>query len=230
MTLSVSMSFALSLTMCNLAGMTGTTPGARRPGRGGDRREATKARLLAAARRLFEHQGYEATSVTEIAGAVGVSHALINAYFNGKPGLLYAILTENNRAQIDRSAEAEATPGDVLDRLARLMAIWAEGDLREPRLTAVMLAYSWQWPAATEADNRAQLDAGFAPARRILARAVAGGELREGADVEALVEVLYAVYLQSLRPAVFDGAAPAECVAKARRLFGVVLDGVRAEG
>lgn len=209
--------------------MTGTTPGARRPGRGGDRREATKARLLAAARRLFERQGYEATSVTEIAGAVGVSHALINAYFNGKPGLLYAILTENNRAQIDRSAEAEAAPGGVLDRLARLLAIWAEGDLREPRLTAVMLAYSWQWPAATEADNRTQLDAGFAPARRILARAVAEGELRAEVDVEGLVEILYAIYLQSLRPALFEAAAPADCVALARRRLALVLDGARPQ-
>jgi AcrR family transcriptional regulator len=201
--------------------------GARRPA-GRARRGATEARLLAAARRLFAERGFDGTSVTEIAREAGVTHALINAYFNGKAGLLYAIVMESNGEQIGRSETAEAAEGDTLDRLTRLVEIWAAGDLADPRLASVMLAYSWQWPPATEAQNRAQLDEAFAPAHRIVARGLADGELRPEIDVAELVEVIHAIYVASLRPAIFAGATVADCVGLARRRLDLVLSGARA--
>ena len=59
-------------------------------------RQETERRLLAAARKLFWDYGYQNTAVTEIAKAAGVTHALINAYFNSKAGLLYALVSETN--------------------------------------------------------------------------------------------------------------------------------------
>lgn len=48
---------------------------------------ATRARLVAAARKAFSEQGFERTTVREIAADAGVNPALINRYFGGKEQL-----------------------------------------------------------------------------------------------------------------------------------------------
>lgn len=206
--------------------MTASTP-ARRPNRKDEKREATRGRLIDAARRLFAERGYDSTSVTEIAEAAGVTHAMINVYFNGKAGLLYEIISESNDDQITRSSEAETLEGGTLERLTRIMAIWAEADLSDPRLAAVIFGYSWQWPAQTEAHNRKQRHAAFEPKRRIIARGIAEGELRTDLDVEELVHVVYAIYLWGVRPAIFEGASRQDCLDTIRGRIELVLSGAR---
>lgn len=49
---------------------------------------ATRAAILEAARRLFADQGFEGTSVREIAAAAGVTERTFYRYFEGKEGLL----------------------------------------------------------------------------------------------------------------------------------------------
>ncbi|CAD7036998.1 TetR/AcrR family transcriptional regulator [Pseudorhizobium endolithicum] len=49
--------------------------------------EATRERLIAAARTMFAKRGYEGTTVREIAGEARVNPALINRYFGGKEKL-----------------------------------------------------------------------------------------------------------------------------------------------
>lgn len=49
--------------------------------------QATRERLVAAARMMFSRQGYEGTTVREIAAEAGVNPALINRYFGGKEQL-----------------------------------------------------------------------------------------------------------------------------------------------
>jgi AcrR family transcriptional regulator len=51
-------------------------------------RAATCAALLAAAQRRFAHEGYDAVSVRDVAGDVGVDAALVFRYFGSKAGLL----------------------------------------------------------------------------------------------------------------------------------------------
>jgi AcrR family transcriptional regulator len=54
-------------------------------------REATRARLLQAARVRFQDQGFEATTVREIAGDAGVDPALVMRYFGSKEDLFAEI-------------------------------------------------------------------------------------------------------------------------------------------
>ncbi len=55
-------------------------------------RSAKQQALIAAARKLFANQGYEATTTREIAAAAGCAEGLIHRYFKGKAGLLSAII------------------------------------------------------------------------------------------------------------------------------------------
>ncbi|EPX87536.1 Bacterial regulatory protein, tetR family [Rubellimicrobium thermophilum DSM 16684] len=49
--------------------------------------QATQDRLIAAARAIFSRNGFERTTVRDIAAEAGVNPALINRYFGGKEGL-----------------------------------------------------------------------------------------------------------------------------------------------
>lgn len=57
-------------------------------------RAATEARILAAARRLFAHDGYDRVSVRAIAAAAGANPALISRYFGSKQQLFGAVIAD----------------------------------------------------------------------------------------------------------------------------------------
>ena len=77
--------------------------------------QKTKARLIDAARSLFEQYGYHNVSVTDIARAAGVSHSMINVHFNAKAGLLYQIIQENNSEQISEAKRLIDLPAHCLN-------------------------------------------------------------------------------------------------------------------
>jgi AcrR family transcriptional regulator len=55
-------------------------------------RAATRRALIAAALKLFASKGYEGTTTREIAACAGCAEGLIHRYFNGKAGLLPALM------------------------------------------------------------------------------------------------------------------------------------------
>jgi AcrR family transcriptional regulator len=55
-------------------------------------RAGKKQALIIAALKLFANRGYEATTTREIAASAGCAEGLIHRYFNGKAGLLPALL------------------------------------------------------------------------------------------------------------------------------------------
>lgn len=65
-------------------------------------KRATREELRTAARQLFAAQGYEATTVREIARAAGVTERTFYRYFDGKE----ALLAEQARSWIDRVEDA----------------------------------------------------------------------------------------------------------------------------
>ena len=199
--------------------------GATKKSRQSDR---TKQRLVAAARKLFEEHGYHRVSVTEIAKAAGVTHGMINAHFNAKAGLLYAMIDESNAEQIEATREAAKPDGTVLERLRRVMEVYASRDLRDRELLAVMQAYFWEWPDETEAHNRAQLAEALKIVATILEDGKASAEIRDDLDTDLAVRTIFAIYTLGLRPAVYDGATVADCVDGIMEQVTLLLEGMRA--
>lgn len=76
-----------------------------------------KAHLLQTAERLFAEQGYEGTTMVEIARAAGVAKGLVYWYFDSKQALFREII-QDVRVQL-RTAQGQALAGveDPLDRL-----------------------------------------------------------------------------------------------------------------
>ena len=82
-----------------------------------ERRAATRAALLSAARPLFAERGYEAVSSEEIVAAAGVTRGALYHHFDGKRGLFAAVFEEVESefvARFDFSGIAEGDPLGVL--------------------------------------------------------------------------------------------------------------------
>lgn len=67
----------------------------------------TRTALLDAARRLFGHQGYDRTTLRDIAELAGVDPALIARYFGGKGGIYVASLDDVEPAPADGRQDAD---------------------------------------------------------------------------------------------------------------------------
>jgi AcrR family transcriptional regulator len=93
-----------------------------------ERRRATQARILRAARELFAERGYDQTTIRAIAAAADTDPALVMRYFGAKAALF---------------AEATAAPGDELaqtpeDVIGSLLTVLTGKLEREPVATLAM--------------------------------------------------------------------------------------------
>ena len=91
---------------------------------GEKRREARRARIVAAARLLFATHGYDATSMQQVAKDAGTSIGNCYFYFRNKEDLLKAVIEEVN-AEIGREIDAAIAQAPIGP--ARLAAAIAAG-------------------------------------------------------------------------------------------------------
>lgn len=98
--------------------MTGAVREPRAPSR---KALVTRQRLIAAAARLFASQGYEQTSVRDLAQALGMTTGAIYRHFRNKAELLAAAVAESIIDQVDRPPGA-AEPQSYRQGAADLMA------------------------------------------------------------------------------------------------------------
>src|SRR5215217_3653281 len=62
-----------------------------------ERRDATRAQLLAAGRRLFAEVGYDDVAAEQIVAEAGVTRGALYHHFDGKPGLFEAVFVDIER-------------------------------------------------------------------------------------------------------------------------------------
>ena len=81
----------------------------------------TAEQILGAARAAFAELGYDATSITEIAGRVGVVEATIYRHFPSKRALLHEVIRGFYEPLIASAAAGVAGISDPRDRLRHLV-------------------------------------------------------------------------------------------------------------
>jgi AcrR family transcriptional regulator len=84
---------------------------APRPSRKAEQSEATRAELLAAARRLFTERGYGAVGTEEIVRAAGVTRGALYHHFAGKKDLFRAVYEDVEREVVEVIAAAAESDG-----------------------------------------------------------------------------------------------------------------------
>lgn len=162
-----------------------------------DRREATQASLIAAARDLFAAQGFAGVGAPEIALAAGVTRGAITHHFKDKLGLFDAVVRAEAAAVSDMLSEMPAS-----DMGAAIRAWFVT--MQVPGRARILLI---DGPAALGSAEMARIDAETG-ARELglgLAQMLPG---RDPTQIAALTELLSAGFDRAaLRVA--EGAAPA---------------------
>jgi len=168
------------------------------------RRLAVRERIVATALALFETQGYEATTVTEIARRADIAYGTFFNHFPSKLHLLREISDLALQDLFENVEEVRKQPGSFGEHLVALFESSAErAEEKGPpmrELTGAMMALAF--PETAGQDDR-RIRIAF---RSIVEDGLAEGEVRDDVDLDTLTEVVvgswYSMFLSWVH---FDG-------------------------
>jgi AcrR family transcriptional regulator len=158
------------------------------PSRRERRRHEIRERILDTALGLFETQGYEATTVTEIVRRADIAYGTFFNHFPTKLHLLREISDLALQDLFENVEEVRKQPGSFAEHLVALFESSAgKAEAKGPRmreLTGAMMALAFPETAGQD-DRRIRL-----AFRRVLEDGLAAGEVRDGVDLDTLTEVV----------------------------------------
>ena len=111
------------------------------------RGEATRERVLAAAREVLLERGFAQTSTRAVAERAGVQLSLVHYHFGSKQRLLVDVLEYENEQLLDRQRELYAVPGPLAEKW-RTACAFLDEDLRSGYVRVL-----WELWAAGLADE-----------------------------------------------------------------------------
>lgn len=185
------------------------------------RKLATRERVLAAAKDLFNEIGYEAATVRMIAARAGVATGSVFTTFANKLEILREVMEERLEAlYADLEKITPHLRGSVADRLCSVMAVHYAFEMRRPRLFTAYLAANFEW--ADQSGPEPIITFGRNTRLRsflqdIMDAGVKRGEVRTDADLEVFIEILLSAYGFNYRRAVqnnYDATALIELMDK----------------
>jgi AcrR family transcriptional regulator len=196
-------------------------PSARRT-----QKEATRNRVIAAARELFDTQGYQGTTIREIARQAGVSVGSVFTTFASKGEILSQVMEDRLDglyAELDRVVPN--LRGSTSDRLRSIFAIHFSFEARRTRLflAHIAAAYDWTLPASARpmGRNPRLIDI----IRECVVKGVCEGDVNASIDPQEAVDLLMAAYAWIYRLAALNGADAREMTEAMDRQIGLIASG-----
>jgi TetR/AcrR family transcriptional regulator, cholesterol catabolism regulator len=190
-----------------------------------EQKQASRARVLAAARKLFALHGFHATTVRMIATEAGCAVGGVFTTFKTKEEILFEIAAERYDA-LAQAIMAEADgPGGVRDKMKRGFAAAYRFEFERLDLLMVQIGASWTWSVDFEAKSQARLAKPFAFIGKLLVEARAKGEVRAEADLALLGDLLLGIYLRTWRHAKYRQLDAEAAAALAGRAIDLVFAG-----
>jgi len=181
------------------------------------KRLETRERLYRSALRLFEQQGFDATTVQDITEGADAGKGTFFHHFPTKDHVLVAYWDEFNSRLLDTLETIKKRT--TRSRLLTAMEIFGKAAESEPALGRVLLGRVFTSPALIHADQeneerlRVWLDG-------VLEAGVERGELRADADLESFRHLFIANLSSTFRDYIlFGGDEPAELMSRRTRLL-----------
>jgi AcrR family transcriptional regulator len=190
-------------------------------------KQATRDKVVQAARDLFDEIGYEETTIRMVAERAGVSVGSVFTTFESKVDIFNHILFEKFEllfAELQRISPY--LKGTARDRIASLISIAYGVECGQLDLMISHLAASHGWPRRIEEESAHRHGRLLGLFREALQQGVAAGEIREDVDLDLFVDMLFAVYLRNYRTAYYENLAPEELSALTERQLAVLFQGV----
>ena len=189
-------------------------------------KEATRQRVLGAARELFDTLGYQGTTIREVARHAGVSVGSVFTTFASKGEILSEVM--QNRlaplyAELDRMMPH--VRGSTADRLRSMFAIHFAFEAQHTRvfLSHIAAAYDWTLPpTARPFGHTPRLQEII---RESLALGVEQGDVDPRLDLQEVIDLLMAAYAWTYRLAVTKGADAKTMTAAMDRQIGLIAGG-----
>jgi AcrR family transcriptional regulator len=148
-----------------------------------EQKAQTRARLLAAARKIFARRGYHGASVEDVAEEAGYSTGALYSNFAGKEDLLLALFEDHAATQVRDYNEIFAR-GETLDEEARGGADRWMAYLREQPDYFPLFIEFWSC-AVRDPKLRRRFAPGFGAFRLAMARLIEEGAAERGIELPA---------------------------------------------
>ena len=199
----------------------------RAPTRRALAKQQTRAKVLAAARRLFSEQGYEGATIRDIAAAAGMSTGAVFANFTDKSDLFREIMLTDMVALADSMREAAGHAATAEDALLKIFV--AGYRFYQTQLPLARAAFSVGWSPQDGPALR-----GSAPVQTLhslfneqLTRGVQSGELTADGDSPLRTQMLFDAYLANYDQAIFQGWTIDALQDRSREQIRILLAGAR---
>lgn len=160
-----------------------------------EREEATRQRILKAARQVFVEKGFHRANIDDVVAASGLSVGAIYGYFRNKDelirGSILAAMKEESEAVL---SDAQAASSHA-DRMSRAVQGWWRYAIEAPG-AAVFLAAAWAEAARRPVIRElmaVRYERGLTVTSILLRECVARGELSASVDVDVLARTLGAM-------------------------------------
>ena len=183
----------------------------------------TRARIEAEALKLFARKGVDATSMRDLAAAVGVAEAAIYRYFDNKEAIGRAVFTLHYRDLAGKVSEIASQPRLFPHRLRALVEMFCDLFEREPDIFAFLLIHQHAHLRYVADDPQSNAAAALV---LMMEQAYQNGDILEGDAELAAAMALGAV----VQPAVFKlyGRLPGSLTEHSDALVRAALGAVGA--
>ena len=200
---------------------------AKAPTRRALAKQQTRAKVLAAARRLFSEQGYEGATIRDIASAAGMSTGAVFANFTDKSDLFREIMLIDMIALADAMREAASHGETAEDGLLKLFV--AGYGFYQTQLPLARAAFSVGWSPEDGPALR-----GSSPVQTLLGlitdqltRGASSGEFKEDSQLALRTQMLFDAYLANYDQAIFQGWTIQALQDRSRDQISILLAGLR---
>jgi AcrR family transcriptional regulator len=163
-------------------------------------KEATRSRVLEAARELFDTEGYVETTIRAIAHRAGVSVGSVFTTFSSKGEILSQVMQDRLDGlygELDRLVPH--LRGSTTDRLRSMFAIHFAFEAPRTKLFLAHIAAAYDWTLPPTARPYGRTERLKEIMRDCLAEGVARGDVDPGVDLNDTVNLLLAAYAWTYR-------------------------------
>ena len=191
------------------------------------RKEATRSRVLEAARQLFEEQGYEAATIREIARRAGVSVGSVFTGFASKSHVLVEVMRgrlDDLYANLERVAPH--LRGSTADRCRSMFAVHYAFEFGRLKLFLAHLSVAFELQETPELPVMGSNQRLRGMVLECLHEGVSRGDVRREIDLDLAVDLLVGTYAWNYRLAAAEGADAQRLTDLFDRQVGLIFEGL----